>query len=381
MKKTGKNKKPKSKTLSAAVMLVLTAFFFVLAGYLYLCLKNGYTFDELIDNIVGNLIGVLAAFILFDIIYNKITQDEYAKEISQQITKTLMGDPDTLDSFNDDDKRNFLVSTIKSMVNDEDAVDMIVGNIDKYFKDTDTSRLRKYFNYVIAVTTDFPNAYINFPGVRDDMYFYVQENLNYEVKYLSDHNKNLNTNEVKIGFSFNKMDLDDGLLEISDASEFSQCIFNENLDITAEAITYLKNMTEEELSEAFQNLFTVVLKIDNQPGELSKVDLRHDGIIATYKIDYDTSNDEHSVRIIFHMPKMWESIFEITLVDPTKNPKMTFDYMPDKMDVTMYSYLNKKSESNNGAYELHNGLIDISIKDEWIYPKSGIVFNVKKILN
>ena len=78
------------------------------------------------------------------------------------------------------------------------------------------------------------------------------------------------------------------------------------------------------------------------------------------------------------MPKMWDSIFEVTLVDPTKDPKVSFDYMPGKMDVTMYSYLNKENEANDGAYEQKNGIFDIAIKDEWIYPKSGIVFLVRK---
>ena len=78
------------------------------------------------------------------------------------------------------------------------------------------------------------------------------------------------------------------------------------------------------------------------------------------------------------MPKLWDSIFEVTLVDPTKEPKITFDYLPDKMDVTMYSYLNKEDAANDGAYEQVNGIFDITIKDEWIYPKSGIVFNVKR---
>ena len=81
-------------TLSATMVLVLIALLLVFVGYTYLALKNGYTLDDLIDNIVGNLIGVLAAFLLFDILNNKLTQDAYARETSQQITKTLMGEPE-----------------------------------------------------------------------------------------------------------------------------------------------------------------------------------------------------------------------------------------------------------------------------------------------
>lgn len=341
-------------------------------------IKNGYKFDELIDNIVGNLIGVLAAFLLFDILYNKLTQDGYAKETSHQITKTLMGDSEILDAFSEEDKRAFLVSTIRSIVKDEDAVDMMVGNMDKYFQNMKLARIRKSFHYTITLTTELPAAYDNFPGVKEDRYFYVQENLNYEVKYLSGSDVNLSTDEVKIGFSFDKRSLDAGLMESGRDQEFAKCIFNENLDITKEAIEYLRELSEEQLKHVFSKLFTVVLKVDGNQGILDKVDVRDGGIVATYKIDYETNKSEHSVRVIFHMPKLWNSIFEVTLVDPTKEPKITFDYMPGKMDVTMFSYLNKGDESNDGAYEQQNGLYDIAIKGEWIYPKSGIVFSVRE---
>ena len=107
-----KKKKSVMDTLSATMVLVLIALLLVFVGYTYLALKNGYTLDDLIDNIVGNLIGVLAAFLLFDILNNKLTQDAYARETSQQITKTLMGEPEILDSFSDEDKKTFLKSTL-----------------------------------------------------------------------------------------------------------------------------------------------------------------------------------------------------------------------------------------------------------------------------
>ncbi len=79
-----KKKKSVMDTLSATMVLVLIALLLVFVGYTYLALKNGYTLDDLIDNIVGNLIGVLAAFLLFDILNNKLTQDAYARETSRR---------------------------------------------------------------------------------------------------------------------------------------------------------------------------------------------------------------------------------------------------------------------------------------------------------
>lgn len=378
MKKENQNSNSRISTIPATVILILTALLLVFAGYMYLTIKNGYTFDELVGNIVGNLIGVLAAFLLFDILYNKLTQDGYARETSQQITRTLMGDPEILDAFSEEDKQAFLVSTIQSIVKDEDAVDMMVGNMDKYFHNMKLARIRKSFHYTITLTTELPTEYDEFPGAKEDMYFYVQENLNYEVKYLSGSDVNLSTEEVKIGFSFDKRSLDAGLMESDRDQEFAKCIFNENLDITKEAIEYLRELSEERLKHVFDNLFTAVLKVDGKQGILDKVDVRDGGIVATYKVNYETNRSEHSIRVIFHMPKLWNSIFEVTLVDPTKEPKITFDYMPGRMEVTMFSYLNKGDESNDGAYEQQNGLYDIAIKGEWIYPKSGIVFSVRK---
>ena len=378
MKKENQKRTSRISTIPATVILILTALLLVCVGYVYLTLKNGYTFDELVDNIVGNLIGVLAAFLLFDILYNKLTQDGYAREISQQITKTLMGDTEILDAFCEEDKQAFLVSTIKSIVKDEDAVDMMVGNMDKYFHNMKLARIRKSFHYAITLTTELPAEYDEFPGIKEDMYFYVQENLNYEVKYLSGSDVALYTNEVKIGFSFDKRSLDAGLMESDKDQEFSKCIFNEKLDISKEAIDYLRKLSKDQLKQVFDKLFTAVLKVDGLQGILDRVDVRDGGIVATYKVNYEPNGNEHSIRVIFHMPKLWDSIFEVTLVDPTKEPKITFDYMPSKMDVTMFSYLNKGDESNDGAYEQRNGFYDIAIKSEWIYPKSGIVFNVKR---
>lgn len=137
-----KKKKSVMDTLSATMVLVLIALLLVFVGYTYLALKNGYTLDDLIDNIVGNLIGVLAAFLLFDILNNKLTQDAYARETSQQITKTLMGEPEILDSFSDEDKKTFLKSTITSMIKDEDAVDMLSTNMEKGKRRQDPENVR-----------------------------------------------------------------------------------------------------------------------------------------------------------------------------------------------------------------------------------------------
>lgn len=365
-------------TKNATVILFLSAVIIVILGYGYLAMFCGYTLNDLINDAVGNLTGVFAAFIIFDIINNKLTQDAYSKEISQHITKTLMGDPTTLGAFSDEDKKAFMKSTIASIADDADKVDIIIDRVTTYLDNKKTSRIRKSFTYIINVITEFPNIYKDFPGVKENMYFYVQEKLNYEVKYLSEQGKNLKSKEIKLGFLFDKRHLDTGLIGSDHNSEFSTCIFNENLDITKDAIDYFKNLSKEELKKVYDELFSVSLKIDAVSGRLQNVKILQEGIIAIYEVDCDFERKEHAVGIIFHMPKLWDSVFEVTLVDPTKDPKIIFDYMPEKMDVTMYSYLNKEKTTNEDAYEGQNGLYDIVTRDEWIYPKSGVVFSVRR---
>ena len=106
---------------------------------------------------------------------------------------------------------------------------------------------------------------------------------------------------------------------------------------------------------------------------------KSNGFILKFKLDFDRNeaSGEHLVSIYFKMPRVWNSIFEVTLVDPTKEPHIKLKYK-NGMDVTMYSYLNKESTANVGACIQRAGLYDIAIKDEWIYPKSGVIFHIKK---
>ena len=112
MSNSDKNKKNNinSKiTWTATAMCFLVAVIIIISGYVFMLVTDpNYCFRDFVDSVVGNLIGVLAGFCVFDILYNKLTQDAYAKETSQQIAKTLMGDPETMDAFSEEDKKAFL---------------------------------------------------------------------------------------------------------------------------------------------------------------------------------------------------------------------------------------------------------------------------------
>ena len=384
MSNSDNNKKQNSKiTWTATAMCFLVAFTIIILGYTYMIITDpNYGFRDFVDSIVGNLIGVLAGFCVFDILYNKLTQDAYAKETSQQITKTIMGDPETLDAFSDNDKKNFLKSTLVSMVRDEDAVDLLTTNMSKYFDGARSSRIRKMFDYTITLDDVLSPEYgkKEFPGWDDNSYFFLDEELKFTVKYLSKPDVNYTGEDICIGFAYDKKSLDSGLLEDGTDADFSKCIFNEDLVITQEAVKFINRLDEEKVRDVINDLFVPTLWVDGDGGreeDLVEVERKQNGLIFKFKLDYDRTANEHSVRVYFKMPRLWDHIFEVTLVDPTKNPHIKLKYKSD-MDVTMYSYLNKDDQSNVGAYITRADLYEISIKDEWIYPKSGVLFHIKR---
>lgn len=381
--KNSDNKVSRKVVIQATAILILVALVLVILGYIFLTVLCGYKFSDLVSDIVGNLIGVLAAFLLFDILYNKLTQDAYARETSQQITKTLMGEPEILDLFSEDDKKNFIKTTITSLVKDEDAVDMLVTNMEKYFDGVKEARIRKSFDYTINLDPKLTSEYIDAKFPEAEKYYLIDEELKFNIKYLSEKDKNYTGEVVCIGFAYDKKSLDAGLLENGHDEDFSRCIFNEDLVINAKAVEFINKLPSNQVRDVISALFMPILRIDNsEDGEdqdVLEVERKSNGIILKFKLDYDKMADEHDVSIYFKMPRLWDSIFEVTLVDPTKEPHIKMKYRAG-MDVTMYSYLNKENQANSGACIRRAGLYDIAIKGEWIYPKSGVVFHIKKAL-
>lgn len=386
MNNSDKNKKTNinSKiTWTATTMCFLVAVIIIISGYVFMLVTDpNYGFRDFVDSVVGNLIGVLAGFCVFDILYNKLTQDAYARETSQQIAKTLMGDPETMDAFSEEDKKAFLKSTLVSMLRDDDAVDLLTTNMGKYFDGAKSARIRKAFDYIITIEDKLTPDYetYDFPGLKENMYFLLDEEFKFTVKYLSGNDANFSGDYVCLGFAYDKRSLDSGLLEDGKDADFSKCIFNEDLVVTPEAIKYINSVPNDEVTAVINALFVPTLWVDGDGGreeDLVEVERKQNGLIFKFKLEYDKTRMEHDVRIYFKMPRLWEHIFEVTLVDPTKNPHIKLKYKSD-MDVTMYSYLNKEDQSNAGAFVKRADLYEISIKDEWVYPKSGVLFHIRR---
>ena len=358
-------------SVTIIILMILLAYSFA---------KGFFSSEDFIVNIVNNIIGILPPILIFDFFNEKLSRDSSAIEMSNKITETLMSNPETMDLFTEEQKKTFIRSAIASIVRDEDATEMINDNLRNYLMENTDYRIRTEFDYDFELDEKLPAIYNVF---RDrSNYFYVQEKLHYRVKYLSEKANNTSSNEVKIGFVFDNQSLDNVLREKKADSDFDNCIFRESLDIREEDINYFRGLASEpaKLREQFQRMFKLDLQIDSFKGEVKEVCVKETGIIVKLYVGHDVQAMEHAVRIIFHMPKRWDSVLEVALVDPTKAPKISVSYPEDMMDVDMFSFLSKGEESSlEVAHEHFNGIYDISINNEWIYPISGMVFSVDRI--
>ncbi len=365
----------REKTRNYIILYVVTLLIWV-ALLSFSFVKGYFSGKEFIVNVVNNIIGILPPILIFDFFNERLSREAATAEMSDKITETLMSRPETLNSFTLSQRKNFIKSTIESIAEDADNADMINGSLNNYlYKDNDY-RIRTAFDYSFELDNSLPLIYNEIFENAED-YFYVQEKLYYTVKYLSPKANNMKSNIVKIGFLFDNKSLDKALREKKNTELFDQCIFREILDIKPEDLERLKSVTSDK--EMFMRLFKVDIQVDRFRGVLEDVIVCNEGMVCFFNVDYDCNVNVHAIRIIFHMPKRWGSILEVALVDPVKAPRISLSYPDDTMVVDMFSFLSKGEESSlEVAHEHLNGIYDIAINSEWIYPISGIIFSINK---
>ncbi len=354
-------------TVTVIVWLVLVAISF---------LAEFFSLQEFIVNIINNLIGIIPPILIFDFFNEKLSRDASALEISNKITETLMSNPETLDLFTPEQKERFIRSTVASIAKDADVVKLVNDFNHRYLFREQNFRLRTSFDYDFELTEKLPAAFA--PYITDrSHYFYVQEKLSYKIKYMTPADSNAASNYIKIGFSFNNTHLDNALRERNFGTLFENCIFRESLDVMPCDIEKLKTAMVNK--ETFQQLFKVGLQIDRFNGQLEDVQVNDCGAVCIFKVGHDIDALEHTIRVIFHMPKIYNSPLEVALVDPVFAPKVSLSYPEDVMQVEMFSFLSKGEESSvEVAHEKSNGIYDIAHSEDWVYPISGIVFTVIK---
>lgn len=338
--------------------------------------KGYFTGKEFVVNMVNNIIGILPPILIFDFFNEKLSREASVVEVSNQITEALMSNPETMELFTETQKKEFIHSAVASIVRDDDAIDMINSNLQRFlFADTNY-RIRTEFKYTFELRESLPRVYNTVVQNLAD-YYYVQEQLHYKIKFLSDKVNNLKNEVVKIGFVFDNHGLDNMLREKSSDEIMSNCIFRETLDVRVEDIPRIKAAAMDKAQ--FQQLLKLDLQIDQSKGVLEDVAVCESGIVCYFRAaDFDRALSEHTVRIIFHMPKQWGSVLEIALMDPVRAPHISVSYPEDAMQVEMYSFLSEAKESSlDVAHEHLNGVYDVMLGSEWVYPISGVIFSVQ----
>ena len=381
-------------------ILYLSVFIIIVVGEIILYrLEDNFSIAELFRDLIGNLMGVMAAFLIFDIAHEKMSKDAYASEVSEQILDTLMYHPETMELYENDQKKTFVNAFIGSIVEDQDVSEMISSHLNTYLltaKDFQNNpevtekdcRIKTAFSYRFVLEEDRKAAFgdLKAPVVDGrDPYFYVQEELLYIIKYLNPKGNYTDSHVLKMGFIYDNEKLDRFLRGNKSQQNnlvLRNCIFRENLDIEEEDKKLFQDMAgdKEALISLVKKMIRPHLKIDNMSGKLTDVEvIGNSGVIISFTIDHDLEAMEHDISLVFHMPKKWNGILEVALVEPTKNPHISLSYNEDMMDVEMYSFLNKgESSAYENASENENGVYSISISDEWVFPISGVVFPVKR---
>ncbi|MCM1299690.1 MAG: hypothetical protein NC203_05285 [Firmicutes bacterium] len=357
----------------------LTILFFIVTAVIWiaLLLVKMYFFEfspeALFDDIVSNILGILPPIIIFNFVYEYYTQKYESDEISEKIADTIMGRSDIMSRFKDEQKIDFIGSTINTMVSPE-AAEMTNAVIYPYI--TNSYNIRTYFKYSIIL-----RDYETHPLFPKDRYMKVYENFKFTKKYINDDNL---PQDFHVGFITANHELDTALRN-------QNYIFQENLSIDDKELQQLLAMSEEECKKIVMEEMQLSVYIDDLKAEMTDITFTAAGIDMAFhsehvnkllkkfepgvnmgKYDYKT---EHSVEISFAMAQIkGHSEFLVSINEPTYSPIIQLSYPESSMSIRAYSFLNDGDESSVEKATHNVGTYEFCIQNKWIYPVGGVVF-------
>lgn len=374
MKVIGKIKKNRKSLKFITVMLAAVTAVVWLALLFYKHNTTGVEFNVLLDDIIANILGMLPPIIIFNFAYEYFTKDYVAEDISEQLMETLTGNASMMNNFKEDVRRNFVESTVASLVGDEKC-QMAYDVIKPYIDDTPYN-IRDNFKYYVNIgnyTKEFvtENPYIDFK-----QYYKLTERLTYK-KHLAD--KNEIPSQIKIGLFAETIQTEKEL-------RGKDYLFRENLKISKgdlnSLMEHFANINEEEKKKFLTDFFKLELKIDNVTAEISDVKINRDGISADFNLVKPIIDTTFLIDIDLTIPQFKKhSEVLISISEPTFEPDITFTYQPETTEVAVYQFLNSDAQLVNDS-EFIEGHYNIHPR-EWIYPAKGIVFviNDKENIN
>lgn len=361
-------KKLRHKSKKQAVILLGIAVFAVWLGILLIKILIAYStggsvdFLSILDGIWDNLLGILPPLILIDLVFEFITQSYVSEEISEQITGTLMSNPETIRLFDDTTKRKFLDATIASIVGSNQAeAEMAKNSIKLYINGC--HNLKKYFSYNISFRDDPINPLFD---TKD--YFSVNETLCFEKHYI----KTAPLSPIfSIGFFVNHSELDRNLR----GQDF---LFREDLIIRPEELDALKKLTNEEKKAFVTTDMRLKVYIGHKLCEITNVTINETGIVVELRAMQNIIESVAYYEIAFCMPRLkTDKIFLVAVTEPTYSVNIRFDYPRSTYNVAMYPFFNDSEDARVEDADRGIGSYDINLRDKWVYPMSGVVFNIE----
>lgn len=362
MKKTEIRRNMKTATIMLAAITTAVWLALIIVKFFV----GGMQLRELFDEILSNILGILPPIILFNFAYEYITKDYMADEISEEITQTLMSNPRALEAFDKDIKREFVKSTIASLVG-PDKIDAVYGAIEPYL--IYQHNVRSSFDYSIEIRHFQPEA------EKDPIWrSFFDAGLYYKVKEKFSCQKILTgfaakSNEFRLGFFSNLSQLDSELKN-------QNYLFRENLTIRAEELQALAAMTDEEKCRFVVETMRLNVYLNQIRAELVSCTVDENGIIAELKTaSFIDSQNDIEMEIGFYMPQLKKPCeFLVSITEPTLAPKIHLLYDENTMEVRTYPFLDEEADLLEKASQMP-GEVYICPKG-WIYPIKGVVFIV-----
>lgn len=351
----------KTKRRITVLLAVATATVWLISMFAKYLLSIYYGYDfkilDVVDSVLDNIIGILPPLIIFNFVYEDLVQDLQADELSEQITKTLMGSQDSMGLFDNETKTNFLHTTMVSLLKEEKG-DMVFGMAKPYLDSK--YNIRKQYQYLIKLKPCTEQSDIFLP----DKYILIQEKFTY-IKCFANIESKIGK-EFKIAYFLNEEELDNQL-------KGQNYIFREDLNIHEEDLEKLSQLSDEEKEEFIHNFMKLNVRIEEELAKITKVVIDENGIFIDFSLEEEIYKNEMLIEIFFLMPQVKQkSKFLAAISEPTYGPNIQFIYDEDMADIIMFPFLNMSVEARKTTH--FPGVYQISAQDEWVMPMSGVVF-------
>lgn len=386
---SNKFKNYKNNRKIAMLMLFIMTGLIMLALLLCKIFIFGLSANEFLDNVIGNMLGILPPILIFNFAYERITRESTSAEISEQITDTLMSNPETVELFSREQRINFINATIASLVNDDEEK-MVQGAIEPYLDSSYNVKNSYFYEFLIL---DIGDNLI----FHKDKYMMVHENLEYDRTFVNNDDETNMPQRFKVGFFVDIEGLDKQLRETKfnrntapntnvknvDKDPEIPFIFREKLQIDIAEFDKLSKLDEQQKYSFIEKFIGLSVLIDHKKAQIVSIQVNANDIEIELSSSHQINQKKHKVEIAFEMPQLRNrSEILVSINEPTKAPRIVLTYPKEAMHVSVFPFLNDGSESLvENVLQKESGRCSIYMQDCWIYPGSGVIFTLESIQN